>query len=448
MSNYQVFYVGSQEEVGHHAEPLRNHMDLRIASPEDVSRLAKPNDLAIFYSEHFHRYRKAWLTLHEKGCLTLYAIDGILEWRNAWENREDEPACPWTMRPVLSDKVACIGASQARVLEQWGNYGKTEIVGIPRLDSNKPSNASKENRDCFQILVTTAKWPAYTESQRQDILQSLKDLKEFFDQHSEISGRRIQVVWRIAGGLDRELQIQNHLSDLSGREIAEVLQQVDAVITTPSTVMLEGMLSDLPVSIVDYTNSPEYVPAAWSIRAKDHISDVVRQLVNPPVRRIQWQRSLLHDALQCQEDAAARLAELTRQMIQIAHDCRKAGEVVSFPARILDPPVGERHEELRGYAPYVEWMEGKQHREYAVVAAEAMRWFERLNEQIETLEKELARASDGFEQIANHPVLAPLMKVRKAAMGMGGQIAAALSSSRKMKDEMPTELQEGAKVES
>ena len=448
MSNYQVFYVGSQEEVGHHAEPLRNHMDLRVASPEDVSRLAKPNDLAIFYSEHFHRFRKAWLTLHEKGCLTLYAIDGILEWRNAWENRVDEPACPWTMRPVLSDKVACIGASQARVLEQWGNYGKTEIVGSPRIDSNKARSSRGQNSEQFRVLVTTAKWPAYTEWQRNLILQSLKDLKDFFERHLEIAGRPVEVVWRLSGGLDQELQVQNRLSDLSGREIAEILQQVDAVITTPSTVMLEGMLSGLPVSLIDYTNSPEYVPAAWTIRAKDHIHDVVNQLVDPPVRRLQWQRSLLHDALQCHEDASARLARLSQRMIQIGHDCRTANQPVSFPASILDPPEGIRSEELRGYAQHVAWMEGKDAQEYAVVAAEAMRWYERLNGQIETLERELARASDGFEQIANHPVLAPLIKVRKVALGMGGQIAAALSSSRKMKDEMPSELQEGVKVES
>ena len=448
MSSHQVFYVGSYEEVGHHAEPLRNYMDLRIASPEEVSRLAQPNDLAIFFSEHFHRFRKAWLTLHEKGCLTLYAIDGILEWRNAWENREDEPACPWTMRPVLSDKVACIGVSQARVLEQWGNYGKTEVVGIPRLSLPKTAALERKKSDRFRILITTAKWPAYTESQRQVILQSLKDLHDFFSKHPEVAGRRIEVVWRIAGGLDQELQIQNQLSDLSGREIAEVIRQVDAVITTPSTVMLEGMLADLPVSLIDYTNSPEYVSSAWSIRAKDHIPEVVRQLVAPPVQRIQWQRSLLHDALQCQEDASLRLSDLAQRMIQIAHDCRKAGKAVSFPARILDPPQGDRAEELRGYLHHVDWLEGKHHREYAVVAAEAIRWFERLNEQIETLERELARASDGFEQIANHPVLAPLLKVRKAAIGMGGQIAAALSSSRKMKDEMSAALQEGAKVES
>ena len=37
-------------------------------------------------------------------------------------------------QPVVGHKIACLGRSQARILESWGNVGKCEIVGAPRLD--------------------------------------------------------------------------------------------------------------------------------------------------------------------------------------------------------------------------------------------------------------------------------------------------------------------------
>ena len=94
MRDYQIYFVGDEAEVAHQVAPLEPFLNLQIASPDEVLRIARPGDLAIFFSEHFHRFRNAWYQVHQAGCLTLYAIDGILEWRNAWENREDEPACP------------------------------------------------------------------------------------------------------------------------------------------------------------------------------------------------------------------------------------------------------------------------------------------------------------------------------------------------------------------
>ena len=449
MANFHVYYVGTEDEVAHHAAPLHSHIDVRIACPEEVTRLAKPNDLAIFYSEHFHRFRKAWLQLHERGCHTIYAIDGILEWRNAWENRHDEPACPWTMRPVLSDKVACIGSSQARILDGWGNRGKTEVVGIPRFDAVGDSEqlpCGDANRP-FRFLVTTAKWPAFTDQQRRVITQSLCDLRDFFSENTRIAGRAVEVVWRVAGGLDKVLGVENHLSDITGREINELLEQVDAVITTPSTVMLEAMLHDLPVTLLDYTNSPEYVHAAWTIRAREHMQPVIHQLIEPPQRRLQLQKSLLHDSLQLNESAAARLAQLAQEMIRIGYDCQSAGRPVEFPAQILPPQQESRRESnVCQAAASLKCLEGKDSHEYAAVAAEALRWFDRLHEHIDELECELSKAAEGFEQIASHPVLAPLLKVRKAALGMGGRIVDVLAAGRKMKKAMPPEMKSDVQI--
>ncbi len=179
MATGTIFYVGTEPEVAHHARPLVQRVPIRIAPPDAVTNEARPGDLAIFFSEHFERFRTAIHELQRRNVATLYAIDGILEWRNAWQNRETEPACPWTMRPILCHKAACIGASQARTLSAWGNADKVEVVGIPRLDHLRPESSPEDrvspeyrSGQPFRLLVMTAKWPGFTKSQRQQIAQS------------------------------------------------------------------------------------------------------------------------------------------------------------------------------------------------------------------------------------------------------------------------------------
>ena len=331
MPKQTVFYVGSEQEVAHHASPLQSRIEIALATPDEVLERATRGDLAIFFSEHFDRFRSAITELKTRKCATLYAIDGILEWRNAWENRSDEPACPWTMRPVLCDKVACIGKSQVRVLDGWGNINKTELVGLPRLDHIKHSSrggelfeeepAKTKQKEPGKILIMTAKFPGFTDEQIENARRALTDLKDWFSRNPEIDGRAIEPIWRLTRGLDEELGVDNRVSDFTGKELGEVLQQVDAVITTPSTAMLEAMLTGVPVAILEYNQCPHLVPAAWQITGKDQIDVVIRELIDPHHRRMLWQETLLHDHLACniqsgnKESATDRFCQLVEQML-------------------------------------------------------------------------------------------------------------------------------------
>ena len=436
MAKHQIYYVGTEAEVAHHAAPLQVHCAVRVADPATVKRVARAGDVAIFFSEHFHRFREAWWHLKRQGCHTLYALDGILEWRNAWENRSDEPACPWTMRPVLCDKVACIGDSQARVLDAWGNVGKSEVVGIPRLESLRTDPPAPRERDGrFRLLVTTAKWPGFTPRQRNLITRSLVDLKAHLADHPTINGLAVDVVWRLTGDLDRVLQVNNQLSGTCGSELSQLLAEVDAVVTSPSTVMLEAMLCDLPVALLDYTNSPSYVPAAWNITAPDHLQPVLQQLAGPSPRRLFLQRSQLRDALQCDQDASQRLALLIHEMLRIGHDCQTAQRPVQFPAHIL-PPLKNQvvWDAMPQQRPFLGGEELLQSASQAVVS-ESLRRVNHLQHRVDLLERELTRAAEGFQRIACHPILAPLVKVRKIALGMAGGIADVLGRSRQPVDE-------------
>ncbi len=412
-----IFYVGSSEEVRHHAEPLFDYLPIQIKSPESVLQVAEAGDLAIFFSEHFDRFRDAIIQLRARNVATLYAIDGILEWRNAWENDPDEPACPWTMRPVLSHKVACIGPSQARVLCAWGNASKVELIGLPRFDryTNLDAPQGKSGGGRCRILVTTAKCPGFTAKQRQLIKQSLLDVKRWHECIAAEDPSQIELVWRLTGELPRELGVENQLVETTGRDLADTLKQVDMVITTPSTVQLEAMLFGKPMAILDYSNSPRYVDAAWRITHSEQIDAEIRLMQSASARRMFYQAMLLEDALLVDGGAAQRMVHLIQGMLNQAAEQLKVGADLVFPDPIIEPAMGLQRTRLDHQTLFPHHFAFQQDDKLILQSelAHARREISHLHGQIESLRNELGEAHQIFEQIHQHPIAGPIVRTRQ-----------------------------------
>ncbi len=414
----QVYFVGSQLEIAHHAAPLWRQVDYRIVAPEAVAHLARPGDLAIFYSEHFDRFRKAIGQLKKQQVATCYMIDGILEWRNAWQNRSDEPACPFTMRPVLSDKVACIGAAQARVLHAWGNERKVETTGIPRLDSLRNLVKRERTAGPRRVLVMTAKCPSYTDSDRESLHRSLLDLQDFANR----SRPHIEVVWRLTADWHRQLGVQGIANDFTGRELADQLTQVDAVVSTPSTAALEAMLLDLPTAIVDYSNSPHYVPSAWNISVASHLDCQINELLNPAESKMLFQRQVLNDELYLESGATGRMAELIEAMLCVSKSCVTSGRPLEFPDGMLDRPTAAGSQSVRfdHAALYPGFDEFRQTDTTQLQAelAHTRREIDYLNRQLVQLQSELGEAHQIFDEINGHPIAGPVVRARRRLLDM------------------------------
>ncbi len=429
LSTGTIFYVGTEAEVGHHADPLTRRLTVRIAEPETVVRDAVAGDVALFYSEHFERFRNAIRSLHKRRVATLYAIDGILEWRNAWDNRDDEPACPWTMRPVLCDKVACIGASQARTLRQWGNTDKVEVVGIPRFDHLvRASITSSESDTPFRLLVMTAKWPGFTEHQRRLITQSLIDLKDWVSNHKTVCGRHIELIWRLTGGLDRVVGIKNELRDTTGEDLASALRRADATITTPSTTQLESMLLGKPTAILDYTNSPLYVDAAWRVTAVSQLESTMEQLCEPPAERMHYQDCVLADALQCEENATNRMTRLIESMREIAAVGAAQNRPLVFPQNLLLTPHGSETGNTGAELDAAEIFRERAECELDDLArlrgelADAKREVKLLRATVGQLNAELGQAHAIFDTIHQHPIAGPVVRTRERILAWAGKV--------------------------
>lgn len=273
----------------------------------------------------------------------LVLADGVLEFRNTFENPQVSAGS--LFMPVHGHKIACIGPSQARQIAAWGNAGKTEVVGLPRLDDYRqrknnrvvrPHEPASKESDSVRVLVVTARQPGFTPRQLQLVQESLVDLRNWFAHNPARAGRTLQPVWRLTGGLEERIGVSSD-PDQRQQPIADVLATVDAVISTPSTTVVESLLMDLPTAILDYTNSPKYLAAAWNITSREQIAEVVPDLLTPSAAHLDFQRNSLADTLQLNEPATDRLVRLIELLIDQRRRALENASTLVIPDRLLDP---------------------------------------------------------------------------------------------------------------
>jgi hypothetical protein len=291
---------------------------------------ARP-DVVVCVNDHTYEVAQCLLAARRAGIPSLVVQDGILEWRCQYENpRFGAGGAAPQHQPVMADKIACLGAQSARQIAAWGNQAKVEVTGMPRLDKMLAKGPQPCKQPGEKLLVMTAKKPWFTDEQREVTLRSLRDLKETLE-----SQPQIEVVWRLTKDVSDILGVENRLSELSTGELSEVLYEVDGVVTTVSTTILESVLAGRPVAALDYHNVPRFVPTAWTISCAEQIEAVVGEILNPPANKLSFQRDCLADVLRCDGPAAGHVAELMEKMAEIASQQREQGLMLKLPADLL-----------------------------------------------------------------------------------------------------------------
>ncbi len=294
-----------------------------------------PTDAGIVITHNHYRWEELSIlrNIYENSSVPLLIlVDGILEYRNSFQHPDLAEGAMF--QPLIGHKLACIGQSQIRLVESWGNVGKCELVGLPRLDhlvDDSPATAKpSEQPGEFRLLVATARTPWFNESQRQVTIEAVQTVKSFLDATETINGRTVHVQYRMAEELHLNLQVDGY--ENRPPPIDQVLQKVDAVITTPSTLQLEAAAFGLPVAILDFHHHPQLTPMAWRIANSADVRPVCHELANPPGPKMLVQNCFLQDALQGSEPAAPRMAKLIETMVQ----CGQSKQ--PLPDRILGHP--------------------------------------------------------------------------------------------------------------
>jgi len=292
--------------------------------PKEV--VAAAPDLVLSVNDYPYDIVRCFDACRQAGIPTLILQDGILEWRCQYENPlfGAGGGAP-QHQPVMADKIACLGAQSARQIAAWGNAAKVEVTGMPRLDHLLARPPVPVRRPGRSLLVMTAKNPGFTPAQREVTLTALREVQAVLNTLPELT-----VHWRVSGSVASALGVDNEMQTIASAELAMVVENVDAVITTPSTAMLETMFLGRPVAALDYHNVPRFVPTAWTISARDHIRPVVHELLEPAATKLAFQADGLADCLSIQTPAAPRVAALIVRMVESA---KQTG--LPLPAKLI-----------------------------------------------------------------------------------------------------------------
>lgn len=281
------------------------------------------------------------------GAVRVLLMDGIVEWRNTFLNPRSGRAF---LRPAPVDVVACAGDVDQATLAALGN--DAVATGLPRLGAMvrqaMPAGPAS-------VMVATANQPAFDERERAGLAASLLELRE------AAAAMGLRVIWRLTGGLDAELGVP-----CDRRPLAEALADVNAVVTTPSTLMVEGMLAGRPTALLHPHPTPLWQPCVWVWNAGgEHETDgttppvdgeayadlhrglgaltgrvgdartLLRELLAPTAEQIDRQAKIL-GMLHRPGDPAARLAALCAELAQRprrATHARRMASLVRVPAR-------------------------------------------------------------------------------------------------------------------
>jgi hypothetical protein len=340
MTSLRPILVLARGQGHHYEKPLAasNHPFVLCEdwSPERVDEIdpALVLTLTTDWWEADHLVRRAG----ERSIPTVLLMDGIVEWRHQWEdprNGAREGVGLFLQTPA--DKIACLGRQSARLLEGWGNVGRCEVIGSPRFDDYlvdpipPPGPGGPRH-----LLVMTANTPGFTPEQVALVERSLLDLQGALSERPDWV-----VIWRVRGGLRDRLSLRSVRPDLESAPLRQALAAAHAVVTTPSTAQIEAFLARRPTALLDYSNRPHYVPAAWSVTAPTHLERTLDELQSPSPARMLYQDEILRDCLECASPATPRLLGLIESMIEIADRLRKEGRPLGFPARLvsLDDPA-------------------------------------------------------------------------------------------------------------
>ena len=218
----------------------------------------------------------------------------------------------------------------------------------------------------------------------------------------------------MTGGLAQQVEVENQLGDLTGGELKEMLNSVDAVVTTPSTAMLESMLMNLPVAVLDYHNCPHYVTSGWDICSAEHIDIAMQQMSQRDEARMLFQNNELQDSLHCSDSATDRFVELAESMLEMASQKIAAGESLEFPAKMLsNSPIqlsDFSHDRL--YSNAQEFVVTDK-TELQVQLSHARREVTQLQQELKQTQSTLEEAHAILEQIEHHPIAGPIVRLRK-----------------------------------
>ena len=245
---------------------------------------------------------------------SILMMDGTIEWKHFFENPKwsfGSNEAPYF--PIQCDKIFVPGESTFKFLEFFGNHGKCEITGLPRLDHYSEINNPKSVRTPKIIGIMSGNTAGYTEEQIEQSKKLFEDIYSWSLNQSEF-----EVKWRLRKGFDKILDIK--IENDQSPNLIDFINKVDAVICQPGTATYEAMFLGIPVALADYSIAPNYMHAAWEIHSANQIDKVIGELMNPSNLKLSLQEQILNYNISFCGKSAQICGLVINEMIKISKE--------------------------------------------------------------------------------------------------------------------------------
>ena len=298
-------FVGLVGEI-----PERYRGVFKFASKKAYLRAAALVTQARLVITHSHLSPRAnyfILQSRARGIPTLLLVDGPLEWSNSYLNPSLRKTNPffrgYLMEPLIHDAILAVSVAQAGYLAFRNPDRDISFMTYEnkRLSSVRQAAPSASR---WQFLITTAKTPYFNDTEKNNLIHLLRQLTAALEQGG------YSYVFRIFDeALQEALSPQDNL--LQG-SFEEVLQQVECVIGTPSSVLLQSMASDKPVGTLIYRDSPLFYQSGWLVGDLYNLDATLASMISREDTRMDFQTYCLEQNLS-QEDFFTVMDRLLKQ---------------------------------------------------------------------------------------------------------------------------------------
>lgn len=212
------------------------------------------------------------------GVKTILFTDGIIEWENCHKNPYVLKSGLSLYSPVIHQVFACPGKFESSF------FHKNSIAFTPQKITPKKVHHRMSGNDIKTILLTTANTPYFSEEERCRLKTIIREITIKCPH---------KLVLRVFDSTLIDFEEAKLLRNETSIPFEDVLNEVDAVISTPSSVILTSMLSGKPTGQIIYRDAPIFLQSGWMIHQSCDITQTLNSMASAEKERMSYQEKII-----------------------------------------------------------------------------------------------------------------------------------------------------------
>lgn len=247
----------------------------------------------------------------ENNVKTFLISDGIIDWSNMFNNPLQLKYGLNLYHPIIHDMFLCVGDEESSYFNFMGvpsiNYIPARII-----NSYKSIPLPKTKK----ILITTANTAYFNETEKRMLINLLIGIKK------ETSKLNIDVIYRIFDEcIIEELNIQEN--NMIDEDFDTILETVDTVITTPSSISLNSMYHQRAVGHLLYRDTPIFIQSGWLISNAYPLEDTLKSILERDSTRIYFQNFQLQKYIKKENEVTEDIENFISESNTNSNDFQK-----------------------------------------------------------------------------------------------------------------------------